>query len=232
MSRLDRVLAAGARQLALEEGEARTGTDAPDDSGLAAGVRQIHLHAPDWDKFGETEGPWQRIIGYGELAAYTAMAHRVADVLRWYAEGRSDKYGEEIAFLNRVVHLGNLPKRYPPEVEAAHTMQTVHSVVNVLQQTIGTPRSTGGTLKQAYLAALLRLQTFFDQTVQQQNGPGNDAIRANHDQYREQMQRLHAYWTARAAGTNSENANEQDRDDAMDFFNGHYGLPPPNPNDP
>ena len=230
MSRLDRVLAAGTRQRALEEEEARTGTDVPGDSseGLAAGVRQLHLEAPDWDKFGETEGPWWRLMGSGELAAYTAMAHRVADVLRWYAEGRSDKYGEEIAFLNRVVHLGNLPERYPPEVDEAYTMQTVHSMANLLQQTIGAPRTTDGTLKQAYLAALRRLKTFFDQTVAGQNGPGNDAIRANHGQYREQMRRLADYWTARNAGTNPENANEQDRADAMDFFRGHYGLPGPN----
>ncbi len=201
----------------------------PLDETLASDMRELALEEVDWTKLGETEDPWWRIVGRAELAAYTEMAHRAGDVLLWYNQASSDKYDEEFDFLGRVLRLGEMqPGRFPPEVKPEETMAIVRKVRPMLRIIGGFPRPSGGRTWRAYHEALHRLKAFFDSLVLAQNGEGNGAIRANHKAYREQIQKLRGYWTARAAGTNQENANEQDKDEAMAFFRGHFGLPGPN----
>ena len=202
----------------------------PLDDALALDMRELALEEVDWTKLGETEDPWWRIVGRAELDAYTKMAHRAGDVLLWYDQASSANYDEELEFLGRVLRLGDMqPGRFPPEVKPEETMAVVRKVLPLLRHIGGFCRPSGGRTWRAYSEALHRLKAFFDSLVLTQNGVGNDAIRANHKAYREQIQKLRGYWTARAAGTNPENANEQDKDEAMAFFRGHFGLPGPSP---
>lgn len=235
MNRLDRVLAAGVRQRELEAARVRTGTDVP---GLDAGMSQLRLEgpAPNWDKFFNSNPTL--IMDYDVIAAYEAMAGRAADVLNWYEQASNDNYDEELVFLDRALRLNHYSDR---AMDGPMTMAAVRDAVGFLQQTMGSqrvpfyrlvrgmPRFHEGPTGEAYNIALLRLKGYFESIVLAQSTEANDAIRNNRGQYRAQVQQLQDYWTARLRGNNSENANPNDRVEAMDYLRNMNGVPPPDP---
>lgn len=233
MNRLDRILAAGARQRELEAARVRTGTDA---SSLDAGMRQLRLEGPEpnWDKF--FNGNPSLIMDYDELAAYEAMASRAADVLNWYEQARNDNYYEELVFLDRAFRFNHYSER---AMDGDMTMAAVRDAVGFLQQTMGSqrvpfyrlvrgvPRFHEGPTGETYNLALLRLKEYFESIVLAQSTEANNAIRNNRGQYRARMQQLNDYWDARLQGNNSENVNPNDLAESMDYLRNMNGVPPP-----
>mgnify|MGYP005831318415 CR=1 FL=1 len=161
MRRLDRVLAAGARQRQLEV--VRTGA-----------------LEPNWDKFFGRGAFDTHPMDVDELAAYKAMAIRIDDILKWYEEQSSEHYDEELEFLERARRFDAQPMLHY-NVQTSHAVATgVRDAIPFLQETRGQPRAPfyrlhrgapifhEGPTGNAYHIALMRLKLYFEGKVREQ----------------------------------------------------------------
>ena len=160
MSRLDRVLAAGARQRQLEV--VRTGA-----------------LEPNWDKFFGRGALDTHPMDVDELAAYKAMATRIDDILKWYEQRSSDHYAEELEFLERAHRFDAQPMLHYNVETSVAVATAVRDAIPFLQKTRGKPRARfyylhrgveifhDGPTGEAYHIALMRLKLYFEGKVRE-----------------------------------------------------------------
>ena len=161
MSRLDRVLAAGARQRQLEV--VRTGAV-----------------EPNWDKFFGRGALDTHPMDVDELAAYKAMSIRVDDILNWYEQQSSDHYAEELEFWDRARRFDEQPMLHYNVETSIAVANAVRDAIPFLQETMGEPRAPfyylhrgveifhDGKTGEAYHIALMRLKRYFEGKVREQ----------------------------------------------------------------